>query len=148
MVFGVVERKLTLITQRVINKSFIKKVFRSLLHNARDEIDCEQSLIFFFAKLVTRNPSTRAGSRVPQCGSEDVLATSSVLWNLSPIMICWESQSLTVTSWFAIALTEIRTGRILREKVDCEQSSDETKNSFVGDYLSLELLDIFPCTFP
>ena len=82
MVFGVVERKLTLIThgyQRVINKSFIKKVFRSLLHNARDEIDCEQSLIFFFAKLVTRNPSTRAGSRVPQYGSEDVLATSSVL---------------------------------------------------------------------
>ena len=63
-------------------------------------------------------------------------------------MIGWESQSLTVTSWFAIALTEIRTGRILREKVDCEQSSDEAKNSFVGDYLSLELLDIFPCTFP
>ena len=32
--------------------------------------------------------------------------------------------------------------------MDCEQSSDEAKNSFVGDYLSLALLDIFPCTFP
>ena len=32
--------------------------------------------------------------------------------------------------------------------MDCEQSSDEAKNSFVGDYLSLALLDIFPYTFP
>ena len=34
--------------------------FQAILHNARGEIDCEQSLIFFFAKLVTQNPSTRA----------------------------------------------------------------------------------------
>ena len=29
-----------------------------------------------------------------------------------------------VTSWFAIALAEIRTGRILREKADSKQSSN------------------------
>ena len=28
-----------------------------------------------------------------------------------------------ITSWFAIALDEIRTRRILREKTDCKQSS-------------------------
>ena len=27
-------------------------------------------------------------------------------------------------SWFAIALYEIRTGRILREKADCKQSNE------------------------
>ena len=41
----------------------------------------------------------------------------------SPSFLVW-SQSLIViiTSWFAIALDEIRTRRILREKADCKQS--------------------------
>ena len=42
-----------------------------------------------------------------------------------PSFLVW-SQSLTtviITSWFAIALDEIRTRRILREKVDCKQSN-------------------------
>ena len=41
----------------------------------------------------------------------------------SPCFLVW-SQSLIViiTLWFAIALDEIRTRRILREKVDCKQS--------------------------
>ena len=30
--------------------------------------------------------------------------------------------SIIITSWFAIALDEIRTGRILGEKADCKQS--------------------------
>ena len=36
------------------------------------------------------------------------------------------SQSLVViiTSWFAIALDEVRTRRILREKADCKQSRE------------------------
>ena len=81
MMFSVVERKLTLLThgyQRV--KSFIKKVFRSLLHNACDEIDCEQSLIFFLFQFSDAKPQAREErSRVPQCSTEDVLATSSIL---------------------------------------------------------------------
>ena len=43
----------------------------------------------------------------------------------SPSFLVW-SQSLIgiITSWFAIALDEIRTTRILRERVDCKQSSE------------------------
>ena len=34
--------------------------------------------------------------------------------------------SVIVTSWFAVALDEIRTRRILREKADCKQSTRNT----------------------
>ena len=34
-----------------------------------------------------------------------------------------ESRETRITSWFAIALDEIRTRRIFREKADCKQSS-------------------------
>ena len=46
----------------------------------------------------------------------------------SPSFLVW-SQSLIViiTSWFAIALDEIRTRRILREKADCKQSNLKPK---------------------
>ena len=41
----------------------------------------------------------------------------SVFYRLVPIPYC------NITSWFAIALAEIRTRRILREKTDCKQSN-------------------------
>ena len=46
----------------------------------------------------------------------------------SPSFLVW-SQYLVViiTSWFAIALDEIRTRRILREKADCKQSNRKRK---------------------
>ena len=37
-----------------------------------------------------------------------------------------EGVSVIITSWLAIALDEIRTRRILREKVDCKQSTRNT----------------------
>ena len=37
-----------------------------------------------------------------------------------------EGVSVIVTSWFAVALDEIRTRRILREKADCKQSTRNT----------------------
>ena len=40
----------------------------------------------------------------------------SVFSRLVPIRCC------IITSWFAIVLSEIRTGQILREKLDCKQS--------------------------
>ena len=48
----------------------------------------------------------------------------------SPSFLVW-SQSLIViiTSWFAIALDEIRTRRILREKADCKQSNLKPKQA-------------------
>ena len=53
----------------------------------------------------TRNPSTRAAI------NEGVSSRRKV-----PIPYCY------ITSWFAIALAEIRTRRIKREKADCKQS--------------------------
>ena len=43
------------------------------------------------------------------------------LSHLVPIPYCY------IMSWFAIALAEIRSRRILREKVDCMQSMYKTK---------------------
>ena len=37
------------------------------------------------------------------------------------------------TSWFAIALDEIRTGRILRQKADYKQSSEKTVKGSIED---------------
>ena len=78
-----------------------------------ENIDCEQSLIrqravsyFSLQSYCTRNLSTRAAR------NEGV----SLVWSQSLIVI--------ITSWFAIALDEIRTRRILREKADCKQSTE------------------------
>ena len=51
------------------------------------------SLLFFFAKLQHAKPKHASG------------------------------EAACRVSWFAIALDEIRTGRILREKADCKQST-------------------------
>ena len=88
------------------------RVFCGSRANA-ENIDCEQSLIrqravsyFSLQSYCTRNLSTRAAR------NEGV----SLVWSQSLIVI--------ITSWFAIALDEIRTRRILREKADCKQSTE------------------------
>ena len=44
----------------------------------------------------------------------------------SPSFLVWsQSVIIIIASWFAIALDEIRTKRILREKADCKQSKAE-----------------------
>ena len=66
--------------------------------------------MFFFAKLLHAKPKHASGelSRKPR----EMRAYKA------------SSQSLIVitTSWFAMALDEIRTTRILRQKADCKQS--------------------------
>ena len=66
----------------------------------------------------TPNPSTRAAI------NEGVSSRRKV-----PIPYCY------ITSWFAIALAEIRTRRIKREKADCKQS---ILDSFL-DWISLSV---------
>ena len=88
-------------------------------------VDCEQSLIF----LCTRNLRTRA-AKPRAAGNEGVSPRrknkSFLVWSQSLIVI--------ITSWFAIALDEIKTRRILREKADCKQSrlSDANLTLFVA----------------
>ena len=71
---------------------------------------CEQSLIFLY-KVTAReiNPSTQAPSR-------DKWGRNIMIIKVVPIPYC------NITSWFAIAMAEIRTRGILREKEDCKQS--------------------------
>ena len=69
--------------------------YQLLLGDVRP-LDSEQSLIFL-CKVTARNLSTQAAK-----------AASRENWSQSLIVI--------ITSWFAIALDEIRTRRILREK--------------------------------
>ena len=71
---------------------------------------CEQSHIFLY-KVTAReiNPSTQAPSR-------DKWGRNIMIIKVVPIPYC------NITSWFAIAMAEIRTRRILREKEDCKQS--------------------------
>ena len=87
--------------------------------------DCEQSLIFF-AKLLLAKPKHASGelSREPR---EMRAGVSPKRKSKRPSFLV-SSQSLIVitTSWFAIALDEIRTRRILREKADCKQSKGLT----------------------
>ena len=45
---------------------------------------------------------------------------------------CTRNRSMRITWWFAIALDEIRTRRILREKADCKQSSGVYKTWVSG----------------
>ena len=70
---------------------------------------------FSLQSYCTRNLSTRAAR------NEGVSPRRK---NKRPSFLAW-SQSLIViiTSWFAIALDEIRTRRILGEKADCKQST-------------------------
>ena len=59
----------------------------------------------------------------------------SPFFRLVPIPYCY------ITSWFAIALTEIRTRRILREKASCKQSNTEFKHltpEIVANILRIE----------
>ena len=64
-----------------------------------DSIWTASSLLFFFANLLHEKPKHASLDKrlvlIPYCN---------------------------ITSWFAIALAEIRTRRILREKADCKQS--------------------------
>ena len=85
------------------------RVFCGSRANA-ENIDCEQSLIrqravsyFSLQSYCTRNLSTRAAK--PRAARNERV---SLVWSQSLIVI--------ITSWFAIALDEIRTRRILREK--------------------------------
>ena len=59
----------------------------------------------------------------------------SVFSPLVPIPYC------NITSWFGIALAEIRTRRILREKADCKQSSQTWRQSEVMQFFT----NYFPC---
>ena len=70
---------------------------------------------FSLQSYCTRNLSTRAAR------NEGVSPRRK---NKRPSFLAW-SQSLIViiTSWFAIALDEVRTRQILREKADCRQST-------------------------
>ena len=93
------------------------RVFCGSRANAKN-IDCEQSLIrqravsyFSLQSYCTRNLSTRAAK--PRAARNEGV---SLVWSQSLIVI--------ITSWFAIALDEIRTRRILREKADCKQSTE------------------------
>ena len=93
------------------------RVFCGSRANA-ENIDCEQSLIrqravsyFSLQSYCTRNLSTRAAK--PRAARNEGV---SLVWSQSLIVI--------ITSWFAIALDEIRTRRILREKADCKQSRE------------------------
>ena len=70
------------------------------------DLDCEHSLIFL-CKVTARE--TKAGERQ----SREPRETRA------------QSLIVIITSWFAIALDEIRTRRILREKADCKQSSQD-----------------------
>ena len=49
----------------------------------------------------------------------------------------------SVTSWFAIALAEIRTRRILREKADCKQSSSKLRSTHLT--VSFKTFKVFTC---
>ena len=71
---------------------------------SEDKLDREQSLIFL-CKVTARERRGR-------------LSRETRASRLNPYII---------TSWFAIALDEIRTGRILREKADCKQSKDKSR---------------------
>ena len=66
--------------------------------------------MFFFAKLLHAKPKHANGelSRKPR--------------EMKAYKVSSQSLIVITTSWFAIALDEIRTRRILREKVDCKQS--------------------------
>ena len=49
----------------------------------------------------------------------------------------------SVTSWFAIALAEIRSRRILREKADCKQSSSKLRSTHLT--VSFKTFKVFTC---
>jgi len=63
------------------------------------------SLLYFFAKLLCKKPKNASNDKRGR------------LPRLVPIPHC------NITSWFAIALAEMRTGRILRDKGDWKQST-------------------------
>ena len=78
------------------------------------------SLIFYLKSYCTRNLSTRAAK--PRAARNE--GVSPRRENKSPSFLVWsKSLIVIITSWFAMALDEIRTRRILREKADCKQST-------------------------
>ena len=74
----------------------------------KSQVDCEQFL-FFFAKLLHAKPKHSSGELSRE--QQETRASQSLI--------------IITTSWFAIALDEIRTRRILGEKEDCKQSKSE-----------------------
>ena len=70
---------------------------------------------FSLQSYCTRNLSTRAAKAASREKRGYKPEKKKYVWSQSPIVI--------ITSWFAIALDEIRTRRILREKADCKQST-------------------------
>ena len=84
--------------------------------------------------LRTRAAKPRAASREPRAARNEGLPRGK---NKRPSFLVW-SQSFTtviITSWFAIALDEIRTRRILREKADCKQSNSYPTRIFCRVWL-------------
>ena len=75
---------------------------------------------FSLQSYCTLNPSTRAAKQ-RAARNEGVSPRRK---SKRPSFLAW-SQSLIViiASWFAIALDEVRTRQILREKADCKQST-------------------------
>ena len=71
---------------------------------------------FFLQSYCTRNPSTRAAKKGGRKRGRSI-----VVYNR-------EGVSEGVASWFTIALAEIRTKRILKEKADSTQSIIEKEH--------------------
>ena len=77
----------------------------------REKKQCYRQKKLFFAKLLHAKPKHASGKAVR---NEGVSPRRHFSYGLIPLVI--------ITSWFAIALDEIRTRRILREKADCKKS--------------------------
>ena len=81
------------------------------------------SLLFFLAKSLHEKPkhASGEGSKHDKRGRKPEEKKTRVrLFSFGPNIII---SYCNVTSWFTVALVEIRTRRNLREKVDCKQST-------------------------
>ena len=75
-------------------------------------VDCEQSPIFLTKVTARETKPKHASGKAAR--NEGVSPRRNFSYGLIPLVI--------ITSWFAIALDEIRTRQILREKADCKTS--------------------------
>ena len=92
----------------------------NILHICCQDSRLREVSYFSLQSYRTQNLSTRAAK--PRAARNE--GVSPRRKNKRPSFLAW-SQSLIViiTSWFAIALDEVRTRQILREKADCRQST-------------------------
>ena len=84
-------------------------------------LDCEQSLSFLCKVTARRNLSTRVAK--PRAASREKRGREPARRKNKSFLVWSQSLIEIITWWFAIALDEIRTRRILREKADCKQST-------------------------